>query len=104
MSLTKHLQSKFTDEQVEHMRQLFGYCDKDGSGSIDKEELGSVMHELGKDLSEEELSALMEQLDVDGNGDIDFDEFLEGMGKWFLAPSGDNKQEEEEEENSLGLQ
>jgi EF-hand domain pair len=74
------------------MRQLFRYCDKDGSGSIDKEELGSVMHELGRDLSPDELTTLMNQLDVDGNGDIDFDEFLEGMGKWFLSPTGDNKQ------------
>jgi Ca2+-binding EF-hand superfamily protein len=44
------------------MRTLFGYCDKDGSGTIDKDELGSVMHELGKDLSPSELSALMNQL------------------------------------------
>lgn len=89
--------SKFTEDQVEHMRQLFRYCDKDGSGSIDKDELGSVMHELGRDLDDDELTALMNQLDRDGNGDVDFDEFLEGMGKWFLSSSGpgDSKPEEE---------
>jgi plastin-1 len=91
----------FSDEQVEHMRQLFRYCDKDGSGSIDKEELGSVMHELGKDLSEEELSTLMAQLDADGSGSIDFDEFLEGMGKWFLGPAAGDKQEQD---NDFGLE
>jgi len=72
---------------VEHMRQLFLYCDKDGNGTIDAEELGSVMHELGKELDKEELEALMNQLDSDGNGCVDFEEFLEGMSKWFLDPA-----------------
>ncbi len=40
----------------------------------------------------------MTQLDSDGSGAVDFEEFLEGMGKWFLGPS-DNKQEE----NVLGM-
>lgn len=83
------------------MKQLFRYCDKDDSGSIDKDELGSVMHELGKDLTDEELSTLMTQLDSDGNGDIDFDEFLEGMGKWFLSPPTDKLEDDETGENPM---
>lgn len=28
----------------------------------------------------------MSQLDGDGNGTVDFDEFLTGMARWFLPP------------------
>jgi Ca2+-binding EF-hand superfamily protein len=39
----------------------------------------ACLKKLGKSLPEEELQKMMLQLDKDGNGVIDFDEFVIGM-------------------------
>merc|ERR1719326_1430099 len=40
------------------LRQAFELFDKDGSGTIDKEELKLVMQSLGQDLSESDLNTM----------------------------------------------
>ncbi|KAK3093112.1 hypothetical protein FSP39_011207 [Pinctada imbricata] len=62
-------------------RQAFQVFDKDGDGTISTEELGVVMRSLGESPSEDELEDLINEIDVDGNGEIDFDEFLTMMAK-----------------------
>ena len=62
-------------QQVTFSHQsLFVHCfeDKDGNGSIDKEELMSLMQTLGKDVSADIVEDLMMILDTDGNGTVDF--------------------------------
>merc|ERR1719230_2423730 len=50
---------KELDPAVEaELKQAFELFDKDGSGSIDKEELAAVMKSLGQDLSESDLATL----------------------------------------------
>ena len=61
------------------LRQAFELFDKDGSGSIDKDELKAVMQSLGQDLSEVELANLYVQMDPSGDGTIDFGEFCDVM-------------------------
>jgi hypothetical protein len=58
---------------------LFKLIDVDDSGTVDAEELAAVFarHELS--VSSEEVHAILQELDVDGNGDIDKREFLEQM-------------------------
>ena len=63
-------------EQIEQFKEAFRLFDKDGSGSIDMEELGVVMKSLGQDLSEEEVVHMMEDADLNGDGLMDFEEFL----------------------------
>jgi Ca2+-binding EF-hand superfamily protein len=53
----------------------FKVFDTDNSGSIDKYELKSLMDSLGQKLSSEELNAMMEEVDTDGNGEISYEEF-----------------------------
>ena len=43
---------------------------------IDKRELGIVMRSLGQNPTEAELQDMMNEVDVDGNGVVDFPEFL----------------------------
>ncbi|ETO18056.1 calmodulin-like protein [Reticulomyxa filosa] len=55
---------------------------QDGSGKIDKSELGELLASLGEELSEQELDDLVNAIDVDGDGEVDFEEFkrlLEAM-------------------------
>lgn len=72
---------KFTEEQIEEFREIFSMYDEDGGGSISTEELGKVMRNLGQNPTEEELKDIIAEIDIDGNGEVDFDEFLLLMGK-----------------------
>ncbi|KAF4967882.1 hypothetical protein F66182_17900, partial [Fusarium sp. NRRL 66182] len=53
--------------------------DKDGNGEITAEELRDVMRSLGQNPTESELQDIVNELDVDHTGTIDFDEFLTMM-------------------------
>ena len=52
---------------------------KDGSGNISSGELLLVMRALGKNPTEDEVLNLLMKADVDGNGTIDFEEFVKMM-------------------------
>jgi hypothetical protein len=64
---------------MEEYAALFAKYDEDGGGEIGVTELGDILAELGHKVSDEELQATMRQIDVDGSGEIDFDEFLEAV-------------------------
>eukprot|EP01100_Stratorugosa_tubuloviscum_P012364 TRINITY_DN584_c1_g2_i2.p1 TRINITY_DN584_c1_g2~~TRINITY_DN584_c1_g2_i2.p1 ORF type:complete len:348 (-),score=177.31 TRINITY_DN584_c1_g2_i2:97-1140(-) len=55
---------------------VFDKYDKDKSGSIDKNELKEICYEMGHHLSKEELDLALEYLDSDGNGTIEYEEFV----------------------------
>jgi calmodulin len=44
----------------------------DGDGTITTKELGTVMRSLGQNPSEAELQDMINEVDADGNGTIDF--------------------------------
>lgn len=57
-------------------KKAFSLFDKDGSGEIDADELGTVMKSLGVETTDEELEEMLALADADGSGEIDFNEFL----------------------------
>lgn len=68
-----------TDEQIIEFREAFQAFDKDDNGSITTKELGTVMRSLGQNLSEAEIKEMIDIVDEDKNGTIDFQEFLNLM-------------------------
>merc|ERR1712014_342405 len=54
---------------------------KDGDGTITTKELGTVMRSLGQNPTEAELQDMINEVDADGNGTIDFPEFLTMMAR-----------------------
>jgi len=74
----------FTDEQLEEFKQAFYAFDDDGGGSIGKEELTQLLEALGENLTEDEIGAMMREVDEDGSGQIDFEEFLGMMKKKMM--------------------
>jgi calmodulin len=59
------------------MSEAFDYFDKDGTGFITKAELGAMMRMLGMNMTKTELQSIMDDIDADGNGLMDFSEFLQ---------------------------
>ena len=57
-------------------KDAFSLFDKDNSGTITTEELGDVMRSLGQNPTEEDLQKMIDDVDQDGDGTIDFPEFL----------------------------
>lgn len=58
-----------TDKEVE-IREAFRVFDKDGNGHISAPELRHVMGNLGQKLTEEEISEMIREADIDGDGQI----------------------------------
>mmetsp|Transcript_1642 Transcript_1642/g.3131 ORF Transcript_1642/g.3131 Transcript_1642/m.3131 type:complete len:169 (-) Transcript_1642:220-726(-) len=65
-----------TQEEIDQCREAFDRFDKDGSGSIDMWELRMVLQAMGQSPTEEELFAMISQVDDHGSGSIDFGEML----------------------------
>lgn len=50
--------------------------DRDGNGFITAAELRHVMTTLGEKLSDEEVDEMIREADVDGDGQINYEEFV----------------------------
>ncbi|XP_047003034.1 troponin C, isoallergen Bla g 6.0301 [Schistocerca americana] len=68
------------DEVMEkELREAFRLYDKQGNGYIPTTCLREILHELDEQLTSEELDIMIEEIDSDGSGTVDFDEFMEMM-------------------------
>ena len=76
-------------EQVDEFKEAFALFDKDGDGSITTRELGTIMRSLGQNPTEAELQDMINEVDLDGNGTIDFPEFLSMMAKKLTEPDSE---------------
>lgn len=72
---------QLSEEEINEFREIFNLVDKDGGGSIDKEELAELMDTLGIEATAEEIDHMVGEIDVDGDGDIDFEEFVAVMSR-----------------------
>ena len=70
-----------SEERITEFKAAFELFDKDRDGAINNKELGIVMRNLGQNPSDEELKQMIKEIDLDGNGVIDFNEFLYLMVK-----------------------
>ena len=68
-----------TEEQIAHYREAFALFDKNGDGRITTQELGTVMRSLAQNPSESELQDMINEVDTNSDGNIDFSEFLAMM-------------------------
>ena len=68
---------KLTAEQVNILKEQYLAFDHDGSGAIDRSELGDVMKSLGQSRTDEELESLLQEMDTDGTKMLEFSEFVD---------------------------
>ena len=60
--------------------EIFKIWDRDGNGSVDKEELKAVMSSLRQqEVSDETVNAMLAEADVNSDGKIDYEEFVKIM-------------------------
>ena len=67
---------KLTKDQIADFREAFSLFDHDENGSISHIELGQVLQALGQQPTNNELLDMINEVDVDGNGQVEFAEFV----------------------------
>ncbi|XP_074503007.1 uncharacterized protein LOC141774326 isoform X4 [Sebastes fasciatus] len=83
---------QLTEEEIALFKKGFDEFDHDGNGKITTKELGKAMHSAGQNPTESELQDMMKAVDADGNGTIEFKEFLTMVAG---AMKGSDDEEEE---------
>ena len=68
-----------TNEQIQAFKEAFDLFDNNGGGTIDSAELKETLDSVGIEIDQEDIEDVMLKLDEDGNGEIDFEEFLNLM-------------------------
>ena len=86
------MEDQLTEEQIGFFKEAFNLFDKDGDGFINTNELASVLRSLGQNNTEAELQDMISEIDGDGNGSIDFPEFLTMMAH-KMKENNNNKDE-----------
>merc|ERR1712088_1020518 len=78
------LAAKFLVEEDEEalkkeLKEAFRIYDKEGNGYISTDTLKEILRELDNKLTEDDINNIIEEVDEDGSGTLDFDEFMEMM-------------------------
>ena len=84
-----HLAGKtmLSEDQLVEIKEAFNLFDTDHSGTIDAKELKAAMRALGFDVKKEEIIRMLNEVDADNSGEIEFKEFVKLMtGKMVQMP------------------
>ena len=75
LSLASGSKVQLSPEEEAAYRDTFNMFDSDGGGLIDSSELSTIMSILGYEVSGDDLDALVAEVDQDGDGEVNFEEF-----------------------------
>ena len=68
------------EETMKHeLKEAFRVYDKEANGFITTDTLREIISELDQRLTKEDLDGIIEEIDEDGSGTMDFDEFCAMM-------------------------
>merc|ERR1711934_494115 len=76
-TMVKKRQVNISEDDMRQFKEAFELFDTDQSGTIDATELKFCMQALGFDPSPFEIKEMLEKIDQDGNGCVEFDEFVD---------------------------
>nr|GMC85873.1 calcium-dependent protein kinase 13 [Ipomoea batatas] len=65
-----------SNEEVEDLKEIFGKIDTDNDGIVSIEELKVGLQKLNSQLAESEIQMLIEAIDTNGKGTLDYGEFI----------------------------
>ncbi|KAJ3017796.1 Calmodulin-3 [Thoreauomyces humboldtii] len=75
------LRSGLSESEVRELVEIFSLVDVDHGGTISKDELATLMKTLGLRVSKVELDTMVNEIDVAGTGEIDFESFVLAMSR-----------------------
>ncbi len=76
-AIIAYITHNFADyQEVTNLRNLFRYLDKDGNGTLSKDEILEGFKEFDFDINGETLNEVINNMDNDANGYIEYEEFL----------------------------
>jgi hypothetical protein len=64
-----------SETEVSHWYSTFKMFDRDGGGDVDLREIGLMFRQLGQQPTERQMRLLIEEVDADQSGTVDFEEF-----------------------------
>ena len=65
--------------QEEKLIEAFKICDCDGNKYVTLDELKRIMKEVGENLNDKQIRAMLKEVDMDGDDKINFQEFIKLM-------------------------
>jgi len=74
--LTKKMQA---DEDERELKEIFRVLDKEKKGEVNVSELRWILKSLGDDLTEDDIDDMIADVDTDGSGLVDYEEFSKLM-------------------------
>ncbi|KAF3338163.1 Calmodulin [Carex littledalei] len=80
-----------TQEQIAEYKEAFSLFDKDNDGCITMHELRTVIKQLGQNPTEEDVQEMIREVDADGNGTVEFNEFLALMERKLKETDSDDE-------------
>ena len=69
-------QDYISDERRKEFQDIFDQYDKDKDGKISGRELANVMFSMGLSPTDDEINAMIKEVDLNNDGKIDLDEFI----------------------------
>merc|ERR1711976_320840 len=76
---SKFMTGEDEEQMREELKEAFRIYDRDGMGYITTDVLKEILKEIAPSLTNEQLDGIIEEVDEDGSGTLDFDEFQEMM-------------------------
>lgn len=68
---------KFSPRDLsEQVKDAFEMIDGDGSGAISSDEIKQILTTIGDQATEAEIDEIVREIDLDGDGEIDYQEFV----------------------------
>jgi len=72
---------ELTERKISIFREAFEAFDKDRDGYLTIKEISAIVKEIGQPPTEGEIKDMINEVDVDGNGTVEFIEFITLMAR-----------------------
>ncbi|XP_071164345.1 calmodulin-like [Mytilus edulis] len=69
------MSSEISEEQKQDIKEWFDICDTDKDGKLAKEEIATLLRVVGNNPTEDDITRIFTEVDTDGTGLIDVEEF-----------------------------
>ncbi|KAG5887562.1 Troponin C [Gonioctena quinquepunctata] len=76
---THFLEEDDAESTQQELKEAFRLYDKEGNGYITTATLKEILRALDEKITGRELDGIIAEIDTDGSGTVDFDEFMEMM-------------------------